>query len=319
MLTTRFTELIGCRIPLQQAGMGGVTTAALAAAVSDAGGLGMLGLPMVPADMVADILDDVGRRTSKPVGVNFLVPFVDRAAVEAAAAKARLVEFFYADPDPALVDAVHAGGALAGWQVGSADEARAAAEAGCDLVIAQGVEAGGHVRGTTGLLPLLDAVLDTVEVPVVAAGGIGTARAMAGALAAGADAVRVGTRFVAAEEADTHPDYAKALIDAGPDDTVLTTTFSVMWPDAPHRVLRSCVDAAEAFEGDAVGEMGMGEMRMPLPPRAVPCPSRSTTGTIAAMALYAGQSVGAVTKVQPAAEIVRELAEGAERLLARND
>ena len=90
-----------------------------------------------------------------------------------------------------------------------------------------------------------------------------------------------------------------------------------MWPDAPHRVLRSSAEAAEAFEGDVVGEMAMGETRMPLPPRAVACPSRSTTGTISAMALYAGQSVGAVTKVQPAAEIVRELAEGADALLLR--
>src|SRR5205807_1327646 len=109
----------------------------------------------------------------------------------------------------------------------------------------------------------------------------------------------------------------KALIGAGPDDTVLTTTFSVMWPDAPHRVLRSSVEAAQAFDGDTVGEMAMGVMRMPLPRFAVACPTRDTTGHVEAMALYAGQSVGAVSKVQPAAEIVRELAEGAEALLAR--
>ena len=126
-------------------------------------------------------------------------------------------------------------------------------------------------------------------------------------LAAGADAARVGTRFVAAEEADTHPDYAQALIDAHAQDTVLTTAFGVMWPDAPHRVLKTCIDAAEAFDGESVGELVMGEMKMPLPKFAVPCPGRTTTGTVGAMALYAGQSVGAVTKVQPAADIVKEL------------
>jgi NAD(P)H-dependent flavin oxidoreductase YrpB (nitropropane dioxygenase family) len=316
MLTTRFTELVGCEIPLQQAGMGGVATADLAVAVAEAGALGMLGLPMVPAEMVSEILDGVAKATTKPVGANFLMPFLDRAAVEAAAERARVVEFFYADPDPSLVDVVRGGGALAAWQVGSADEARQAADAGCDLVVAQGVEAGGHVRGTVTLLPLLDAVLDAVpDVPVVAAGGIGTPRAMAAALSAGADAVRVGTRFVATDEADTHPEYASALVDAGPEDTVLTTTFSVMWPDAPHRVLRSCVEAAEAFDGDNVGQMAMGVMQVPLPRFAVPCPARGTTGTIAAMALYAGQSVGAVTKVQAAADIVRELGDGAEELL----
>jgi NAD(P)H-dependent flavin oxidoreductase YrpB (nitropropane dioxygenase family) len=318
MLTTRFTELIGCRVPLQQAGMGGVAKLDLALAVSEAGALGTLGGAGLSTPELGTSLDTAARQTDAPLAVNFLMPFLDRDAVEVAAAKARLVEFFYGEPDPTLVDLVHAGGALAGWQFGSADEARAAVEAGCDLVIAQGVEAGGHVRGTTGLLPLLDAVLDTVDVPVVASGGIGTARSMAAALAAGADGVRVGTRFVAAEEADTHPDYAKALIDAGPDDTVLTTTFSAMWPDAPHRVLRSCVEAVERFDGDSVGQVEAGGQTMPIPRFAPPCPGRTTTGTISAMALYAGQSVGAVTKVQPAAEIVRELAEGAEKLLTRN-
>jgi NAD(P)H-dependent flavin oxidoreductase YrpB (nitropropane dioxygenase family) len=161
------------------------------------------------------------------------------------------------------------------------------------------------VRGKVGLLTLLGEVVEAVSVPVVAAGGIGTARAMGGALAAGAEAVRVGTRFVAAEESPAHPQWVEALIEAEPEDTVLTEAFSVMWPSAPHRVLCSCVEAAEAFEGDVVGEMKL----------SVPCPSRETTGSIEAMALYAGQSVGAVRSVQPAAEIVRELAEGAERLL----
>ena len=133
---------------------------------------------------------------------------------------------------------------------------------------------------------------------------------MKAVLAAGADAARVGTRFVAAEEADTHPEYAQALVDAGPDDTVLTTAFGVMWPDAPHRVLKACVEAAEAFPEESVGELSIGDMRMPLPKFAVSSPGRTTTGTIRAMALYAGQSVGAVTRIQPAADIVAELTAG---------
>ena len=312
MLTTRFTELVGCQIPLQQAGMGGVAKADLAVAVSAAGALGMIGGAGVGTAELSASFDAVADRTDAPVGINFLIPFVDPAAVEVASMRARVVEFFYGDPDPKLVDAAKGGGALAGWQVGSAEEAKAAVDAGCDLVVAQGVEAGGHVRGTVALLPLLDDVLSAVDVPVVAAGGIGTARAMAAVLAAGADAARVGTRFVATEEADTHTEYAQALVDAGPEDTVLTTTFSFMWPDAPHRVLRSCVDAADAFQGDTVGEAVMAGQRMPVPHLAPPCPGRDTTGTIGAMALYAGQSVGAVTKVESAADIVKELAKGAE-------
>jgi len=322
MLTTKFTELVGCTIPLQQAGMGGVATAELAGAVAKTGALGMLGAAMVPAPVLEESLRHLAKDAADSdgaVGVNFLMPFVDRDAVEVAGRSARLVEFFYGEPDPELIALVHAGGALAGWQVGDTEEAKWAVDAGVDVVVAQGVEAGGHVRGEIALLPLLDGVLDAVDAntPVVAAGGIGTARAMAAALAAGADAARVGTRFVAAAEADAHPEYQQALIDADAHDTVLTTAFSVMWPDAPHRVLKTCVDEAEAFDGDTVGELSMGEMKMPLPRFAVPCPGRTTTGTIKAMALYAGQSVGAVTKIETAADIVRELAEGAEALLSR--
>lgn len=317
MLQTRFTTLLGCSVPLQQAGMGAVATLPLALAVADAGGLGMLGGVMVPPPALAETLDALAARTTGTFGVNFLMPFLDRDAVAVAATRARLVEFFYGEPDEGLVDAVHAGGALACWQVGSVQEAIAAEGAGCDLVVAQGSEAGGHVRGRIGLLPLLDTVLEAVDVPVVAAGGIGTARAMAAALAAGAEAVRVGTRFVAAAEADAHPEYVAALVAARSEDTVLTERFSVMWPDAPHRVLRSAVAAAEAHLGEIVGEMELAGIRQPLPRFAVPCPTRATSGTIAAMALYAGESVGAVRRVVPAADIVRELTTGAEDLLRR--
>lgn len=316
-METAFTRMVGCTVPLQQAGMGGVAGPDLAVAVAEAGALGMLGMPGLPAGAVAEALDSVGSRTSGAFGVNFLMPFLDREAVAAAADRCRLVEFFYGDPDPALVSLAHDGGALAAWQVGSVDEARAAGGAGCDLVVAQGVEAGGHVRGGVALLPLLDGVLDAVEVPVVAAGGIATARTMAAVLAAGASAARVGTRFVATAEADTHPSYVDALVAAEPEDTVLTTTFSVMWPDAPHRVLRSCVEAAEALDDDVVGETELpGGSRMPIARLSPPCPARGTTGRTDAMALYAGQSVGAVHRVQGAADVVRELAEGAEKLLA---
>src|SRR5205823_10515392 len=136
--------------------------------------------------------------------------------------------------------AVHGGGALVSWQVGSRDEAKAAERVGCDLIVAQGTEAGGHVRGKIGLLALLGQVLDSVRVPVVAAGGIGTGRAMAAVLATGASAVRVGTRFAAAAESEAHPRYVQRLIAAEAKDTVLTEAFSTGW-NAPHRVLRSSV------------------------------------------------------------------------------
>jgi nitronate monooxygenase len=151
----------------------------------------------------------------------------------------------------------------------------------------------------------------------VAAGGIGSGRAMAAALAAGAEAVRVGTRFIAAAEADYHPTYVDQVIAARGEDTVLTEAFSVMWPDAPHRVLRSCISAAEAFHGDVVGQMPMGDGTMPIPRFSSPAPTRETTGAVEAMALYAGQSASAVKERLPAATIMRDLADEAERLLRR--
>jgi NAD(P)H-dependent flavin oxidoreductase YrpB (nitropropane dioxygenase family) len=126
-----------------------------------------------------------------------------------------------------------------------------------------------------------------------------------------------GGRFIAAEEAEYHPTYVDAVIAARGEDAVLTEAFSTMWPDAPHRVLGSCIAAAEAFRGDVVGEMPMGEGRMPIPRFSPPAPTRETTGTVEAMALYAGQSAGAVKERLPGAAIVRELADEAERLLRR--
>jgi nitronate monooxygenase len=317
MLHTRFTERVGSELPIQQAGMGGVAGPNLAVAVTAAGGLGTVALHMMPAPMVAETLDAMSERTSAPLAFNILVPFVDRDAVAVASSRCRLVEFFYDDPDPDLVRIVHEGGALAAWQIGSRSEAEAACDAECDIVIAQGVEAGGHVRGRVGLLTLLSEVLDAVDLPVVAAGGIGSARAAAAALAAGADAVRVGTRFVAAQEADTHPDYADALVRARAEDTVLTTAFAVMWPDAPHRVLQSCVDRAQSLDVDTVGEVEIGGTTVPVPRLSVLAPTGATTGSVDAMALYAGESVTDVTGVVPARDIVLEIAIGAEELLRR--
>src|SRR2546422_1537569 len=251
MLQTKFTELLGCTVPLQQAGMGKIASPALAAAVADAGGLGMVsGIGAAPAEYVAKILDGLRRSTSGAFGANFIVDGVRETGkldadflkvLEVAASRAPVVEFFYEQPDPELVEITHAGGALVSWQLGSAAEAVAAERAGCDLIVAQGTEAGGHVRGKIGLLALLSEVLPSVKVPVVAAGGIGTGRAMAAALAAGASAVRGGTPFVAAEEAGAPPPDLDKLIAPGGEGTIFTEAFSPNLAEAPHRVLRCFV------------------------------------------------------------------------------
>jgi NAD(P)H-dependent flavin oxidoreductase YrpB (nitropropane dioxygenase family) len=248
--------------------------------------------------------------------VNLLIPYLDREILSMSLSKARVIDFFWGDPDPELVRVVHDAGALASWQVGSVVEAMAAEKAGCDFIIAQGIEAGGHIRGTLGLLPLLAQVLDKVSIPVLGAGGIGSGRSMAAVLATGASGVRMGTRFIAAAESNAHPDYVRAVITAQAEDSIRTSRFEVECPMCPstHGVLRSALEAAEAFDGSYVAEFN-GEPVARF--RGVP-PFKGFTGNIGAMACYAGQSVGEVRGVQPAAEIVAEVVAQAEKLLQRS-
>jgi nitronate monooxygenase len=311
-VATRVTELLHCDLPIQLAPMGSVSmTAALPRAVAAAGGHGMYSVLGLPPQALAPVLDALAAET-RAFGVNFFPGVMDPGSLELAAERAPYVDFFLAEADPALVERVHAGGAVCGWQVESGEEARAAEAAGCDVVIAKGWESGGRKRFEgPALLPLLDDVLAVVALPVVAAGGIATARGVAAAFAAGAEGVRVGTRFIAAAESEAHPEWVQAVLDARAADAVVSHAFNVGMPvPGPHRVLRSSVAAAEAFTGDQAGVMRIAGAEIPIARFGPQPPSRDTTGTISAMPFYAGQSAGAVDAVQPAAEIVAELAAG---------
>lgn len=302
----RFTELVGVRIALQQAGMSGTATPPLAAAVSNAGALGMIGVGRQPIEVVERYLDEMAALTTQPFGVTCIAHFVDREVEALIADRVRIMEFFYEWPAASRVRA----GLIVGWQVGSVDEAKAAADAGCRYVIAQGVEAGGHVRGDTPLHELVPAVRAAVDLPIVAAGGIGSAAQVRAALDMGADAVRVGTRFVATAESNAHPEYVAALIGAGATDTEVTEAFGVGWPNAPHRVLRSSIIAAEAA-APIVGTTQASDGRTtPIVQWDVSSPTRDTNGNIGAMALYAGCSVGDVQQLMTAADVVAELTHG---------
>jgi nitronate monooxygenase len=298
-----------------------VSSVELAVAVARAGGLGTisagyLGRPARAARII-DELTDLG---SGALAVNILVCVPEHVAlIETVASRVRVLDCFWGEPSAAIVDAGHGGGALVSWQVGSAQEAEQAQDVGCDLIIAQGTEAGGHVRGVTPLLELLDDVLDRVTVPVLASGGIGSARRLASVLAAGAAGARVGTRFVSAAESAAHPEYIKALAESEPDDTVMTGAFNVSCPLCPstHRVLRSALEAAgDAAPDVAVGFVQTREDPLPIEPFSFRPPTRETSGNIGAMALYAGRSVGACRHGQRAADILDELVGGAAELLA---
>jgi nitronate monooxygenase len=220
-------ERIGVELPIVQAGMGGGLAAhELAAAVSEAGGLGTIGI-LGPDQMRAEITA-ARRLTDRPIAVNLLLVLARRAHFEAAEHADVLVTFWGTPRRRTSGIWIH--------QVGSVEEALSAREAGADAVIAQGVEAGGHVRGTTPAAELLARVKGAVgaEYPVLLAGGVTDAADARERLEAGAEAVVSGTRFLMSDESGAHPAYKERLI--GARETVLTELFGIGWP-APHRVV----------------------------------------------------------------------------------
>ena len=315
-MQTRFTRLVGCSVPIQQAPMGSISSPDLAVAVADAGGVGTVTSLGVPSDVFLRRLDDMRARTDGALAANVLLPDTDPGFLGAVAERVRLLDFFWFDPQPRLVDLVHRAGALVGWQVGSVDEACAAVDAGCDVVTVQGLEAGGHVRGYEPLLPLLPEVLDAVDVPVLAAGGICDGGTFAEVMRTGADGARIGTLFIATTESGAHPAYKRALVDAGDDATVITNTFAdcPLCATGPRtRVLRSAVDRVEGLEDDVVATATLGRNRVPVPRRSGLPPSTGVEGHVEAMALYAGAGVGSVSGIRPVSDVIVDLVAVAER------
>lgn len=316
-MRTRFTDLVGCAVPLQLAPMSGIGTVQLAAAVAEAGGMAMLAGVLMPPAALAAQLDDLAARTDGPFGVNFLlVVQPDPEAIEIAAARSRYVDFYHADVDRRLVRLVHEGGALVGWQVNSVDQAKAAEDAGCDLVVVRGVEGGGRMHGDQPLRPLLDEVIAALDVPVLAAGGLATGKDIADCLGLGAAGVRMGTRFVATEESAAHSVYKRAIVAAVAEDAIVTDAFSVGLPlPGAAGVLRRAVLAAEASTEEVLGETRVGGRPVPVRRLSPFPPTRDTTGHVDAMALYAGRSAGAIETIEPAGALVRALVDEAGSLL----
>ena len=311
-LTTPLCRQLGVDVPLIQAPIGSAVSPELVASVSDAGGLGMLALTWTPAEDIGPVIDRVRELTGRPFGANLVLDFPVADKLDACLERGvPVISTFWGDPATCTAR-IHAAGAIHLHAVGSPDEARQAADAGVDAVVAQGWEAGGHVRGLTATLPLVPAVVDAVDpLPVIAAGGIADGRGLAAVLTLGAQAAWMGTRFLAATEARTHDSYRRRIIDAQTDEALYTRCFDGGWPNAPHRSLRnSTLTSWEAAgsplstrpgEGDivAVDAEGAPSLRYE---DAVPLPGM--TGDVDSMALYAGQSAGLVHEILPAATIV---------------
>jgi nitronate monooxygenase len=312
-VTTPVCGLLGIQQPIIQAPMAAVPQ--LAAAVSEAGALGMVTLTW-SADAGA-VVRETAALTGRPFGGNFVLTSDHHRDLEAALeAGLKIVSFMWGDPGSYIM-AVHDAGGIVLATVGSAEEARRAVGSGVDVVVAQGWEAGGHVWGTVATLPLVPAVVDAVApVPVIAAGGIGDARGVAAVLALGAQAAWLGTRFLLAQEMPIHEDYRHALIAAAETDPQwYPDLYDVGWPDSPHRALRNSTarawdaagrppDSQRPGAGDVIARFADGEAIVRYEPAP---PMTGTTGDIEALSMWAGQSVALARAPQPAADIVAEL------------
>jgi nitronate monooxygenase len=324
-MRTKLCTLLGVEIPIVQAPMGGAVPVQLAAAVSNAGALGTLPLWRGKVETLRNSVRKMRTLTSKPFAVNLVTEFPQEDRLEACLEEGvPIISFFWRDP-AGLVKRAKAGGARVMYTVGNADDARRAADMGVDVIVAQGWEAGGHVRGTVATLPLVPAIVDAVrDTPVIAAGGIADGRGMAAALALGAAGVWVGTRFLASEEASIHPEYQRRILAASENDTVYCENlFDGGWPNAPHRVLRNSTvrdweAAGRPPSGRRPGEgriIAKSESRGEADRYRSYTPGPDTIGEIEPLSLWSGQGVALVRKVQPAAEIVREMNEEANRIV----
>ncbi len=316
-MKTRLTEILKIEHPIMLAGMGGVAYSALAAAVSNAGGYGCLGASTMTSEQLTSEIAATKALTNRPFGVDLLTAFPDSLV--------RNVEILIEGGATAFVaglgvprhviELCHQHNVITISMCGKVEHAKRALDAGCDLVVAQGTEAGGHT-GTVATMPLVPLIVDAVgdSIPVVAAGGIFDGRGLAAALSLGADGVWIGTRFIATPEARAVPGFREGILASKEDGTVVSRGYS----GKTMRVLRN--DTTDLYEAQptllkkfpeqlsvsfANGTFHLGG-------------DENTLGVDPSRECYpAGQAVGAIDTLVPAGDIVRSMAEQAETVLAR--
>ena len=322
MMRQRFCESFGIAWPVVQAPMGGASCPELAAAVSNAGGLGMLALSWSDADEIRRQIAKTASLTQRPFGANLVLAWDQHDRLAACLdSGVGIVSFFWGDPAP-YIAACHSAGALVIHTIADAASAKSAEAAGADAIVAQGWEAGGHVLGQVATLPLTRAVVQSVQIPVLAAGGISDGAGLAAALALGAAGAWIGTRFLCTREAAVHREYQNLLLAADETSTAHTTLFDGGWPNAPHRVLRnSTLDAWERSgraapesrprEGESIARQGRSLVYL----YDSTTPRSSHTGDIEAMSLWAGQGVAQVREIESAATVVTNIVEEADQVI----
>jgi nitronate monooxygenase len=327
-LHTPLCTLLGCRYPIVQAGMGGVARSELVAAVTEAGGYGFLGMVRETPDLIAREIDTVRAHTDGHFGVNLIPAATDPDLLEAELSlcvKKRVHSLcFFWDVHADVIARAKAAGCRVLYQVGSVKDAVAAAEAGADAIIAQGFEAGGHVRGTVSSLVLLPQVVRAVSIPVIACGGFASGESLIAALALGAQGIHCGTAFLATEESFAHAYHKDRVVRAKSEDTVYTDAFAINWPpDSPVRVItnRLTDDLGQFLLGhkpeDIPREAIADEDGRPIYKFSTDSPLRTTVGNLECLALFAGQIAGAIETIPSAGARVGEIVSAARATLER--
>lgn len=323
----RLCEMLGCDVPVLLAGMGGVAHWELASAVANAGGYGILGMVRESPELIEAEVRAMRRATDRAFAVNVIPSATNPELLDAQIS--RCLELgvsafsFFWDVMPDVIARVKRAGCLVLHQVGTVDAAKLAADAGADIIIAQGVGAGGHVHGRRPVFDLTKSILGVVSVPVVASGGLATGADLATALSMGAAGIQCGTAFLATEESFAHPYHKQRVVQATGQDTVLTDIFVLNWPKgAAVRVIANSVT-------EALGGKYLGHDPDTLPREAIAwddgqprlrfstdSPIRTTTGDLQAMALYAGTGAGAIHDVPGAAQRLAKIVAEASEMMA---
>ena len=321
-LHTPVCDLLGCEHPIVLAGMGGVARSELVIAVTRGGGFGFLGMVREPAALIREEVAKVRAATDKDFGVN-LIPAATKPdlldAEIAAILEARVpVVCLFWDLSAEIVKRLRAEGVLVACQVGDAREAEAAQAAGAQIVIAQGVEAGGHVRGLIPRNDILREVVKSVDVPVLSAGGMSSDRDLVEALSLGAQGIVLGTALLATNESFSHAYHKQRIVEGA--ETIHTQAFHVNWPKGAHvRVLPNSVTRGEhgdPFSGhrEAIGKEGERTIWL----FSTDSPQKNMTGDFEKMALYAGNATGAIHDIVPAATRIRTILDEARALLPKD-
>ncbi|MGN6147441.1 MAG: nitronate monooxygenase [Rhizomicrobium sp.] len=322
-LHTPVCDLLGCEFPIVLAGMGGPARSELVVAVTKAGGFGFLGMVRESPELIRSEVDKVRAATDRDFGVNLIPAATKPDLLEAEiaavlAAKVPVVCLFW-DLSAEIVKRLRGEGVLVVCQVGSAREAEDAQAAGAQIIIAQGVEAGGHVRGTVPRREIVRDVVKTADVPVLAAGGMSSGRDLADMLNLGAQGIVLGTALLATKEAFAHDYHKQRIVEAKPGETVHTQDFHVNWPKGAYvRVLQNSVTRREhgdPFDGhrEAIGKEGDRTIWL----FSTDSPLQDMTGDFEKMALYAGEASGAITDIPTAAERIASIMEEAESLVSK--